>query len=111
MGLSSAPAATVRISSVTGEGIDYLEAVVAELFPAGNEQNTGSLLTDARQEGAVTRARDAIRRAKAALDAGLTPDAILTDAEDALNAIGELTGRTAREDIVSTIFSRFCVGK
>ena len=111
IGLSSAPAATIRISSVTGEGIDSLETAVAELFPAGNEQNAGSLLTDARQEGAVTRARDAIRRAKAALDAGLTPDAILTDAEDALNAIGELTGRTAREDIVSTIFSRFCVGK
>ena len=111
IGLPSAPAATIRISSVTGEGIDSLETAVAELFPAGNEQNAGSLLTDARQEGAVTRARDAIRRAKAALDAGLTPDAILTDAEDALNAIGELTGRTAREDIVSTIFSRFCVGK
>ena len=109
--LLSAPAATVRISSVTGEGIDGLEAAVAALFPAGNEQDAGSLLTDARQEGAVTRALDAIRRAKAAMEAGLTPDAILTDAEDALNAIGELTGRTAREDIVSTIFSRFCVGK
>ena len=46
-----------------------------------------------------------------ALDAGLTPDAILTDAEEALDALGELTGRTAREEIVSRIFSRFCVGK
>ena len=60
---------------------------------------------------AVARALAAIRRAEAAMENGLTPDAILTDAEDALNAIGELTGRTAREDIVSTIFSRFCVGK
>ena len=59
----------------------------------------------------MSRALTSIRRAKAAMEAGLTPDAILTDAEDALNALGELTGRTAREDIVSTIFSRFCVGK
>ena len=110
-GLRSSPAAVIRLSSVTGEGIDGLEAAVAELFPAGNEQESGSLLTDARQEGAVTRALDAIRCATAAMEAGLTPDAILTDAEDALNAIGELTGRTAREDIVNTIFSRFCVGK
>jgi tRNA modification GTPase len=43
--------------------------------------------------------------------AGLTPDAILTDAEEALNALGELTGRTAREELVDRIFSRFCVGK
>ena len=111
MGLPSAPAATVTLSSVTGEGIDALETAVAELFPAGDRQEAGSLLTDARQEDAVTRALAAIRRAKAAFADGLTPDAILTDAEDALNALGELTGRTAREDIVSTIFSRFCVGK
>ena len=109
--LSSSPAAVIQLSSVTGEGIDRLEAAVAELFPAGNTQDAGSLLTDARQEDAVTRALASIRRAKAAMETGLTPDAILTDAEDALNALGELTGRTAREDIVSTIFSRFCVGK
>ena len=105
------PAATVQLSSVTGEGIDALEAAVAELFPAGDPHQAGSLLTDARQEDAVRRARDAVRRAKAALEGGMTPDAVLTDAEEARSALGELTGRTAREDIVSRIFSRFCVGK
>ncbi|MDY3281140.1 tRNA uridine-5-carboxymethylaminomethyl(34) synthesis GTPase MnmE [Dysosmobacter sp.] len=105
------PAAAVRLSSVTGEGIDALEDAVAALFPAGDPHQAGSLLTDARQEDAVRRARDALRRAKAALEGGMTPDAVLTDAEEALSALGELTGRTAREDIVSRIFSRFCVGK
>ena len=38
-------------------------------------------------------------------------NAILTDAETALEALGELTGRRIREDLVATIFSRFCVGK
>ena len=37
--------------------------------------------------------------------------AVLTDAEEALNAVGELTGRTARDEIVNAVFSRFCVGK
>ena len=64
-----------------------------------------------RQEEAVRRARDAVRRAQDALNSGLTPDAVLTDAEEALDALGELTGRTAKEEIVSRIFSRFCVGK
>ena len=111
MGLAHSPAAVVSLSSVTGEGLVELEAAVAALFPAGDAAETGTLLTDQRQEEAVTRARAAIRRAAQALEAGLTPDAILTDAEEALDALGELTGRTAKEEIVSRIFSRFCVGK
>ena len=41
----------------------------------------------------------------------MTPDAVLTDTEGALHALGELTGRTLREDMVARIFERFCVGK
>ena len=111
IGRENAPAASVSLSAVTGEGLERLEDAVAALFPAGEDTDSGSLLTDRRQEEAAVRARDAIRRAREALAAGLTPDAILTDAEEALDALGELTGRTAREEIVSRIFSRFCVGK
>ena len=105
------PAAVLQISSVTGEGLEELEAAVAALFPAGEAAQTGSLLTDQRQEEAARRAAEAISRAMEALESGMTPDAVLTDAEEALDALGELTGRTAREEIVSRIFSRFCVGK
>ena len=98
-------AAYVSLSSVTGQGMEDLEKAVAALFPAGDPGEAGSLLTDRRQEDA------ALRRGREALDAGLTPDAVLTDAEEALDALGELTGRTAKEEIVSAIFSRFCVGK
>ena len=106
-----APAAVVRLSSVTGAGLDALEQAVSALFPAEGGMDAGTLLTDRRQEEAALRARDAVHRAAQALDAGLTPDAILTDVEDALDALGELTGRSAKEEIVSRIFSRFCVGK
>ena len=41
----------------------------------------------------------------------MTPDAVLTDVEEALEALGEITGRTMREEVVNRIFSRFCVGK
>ena len=107
----SAPAASVTLSSVTGEGLEDLERAVAALFPAGANADAGALLTDARQEEAALRARRAVVRAREALEAGFTPDAVLTDAEEALEAVGELTGRTAKEEIVERIFSRFCVGK
>ena len=90
---------------------DALVDAIQDCFPAGAPAEAGSLLTNARQESAVRRSLEAVRRALSALDSGLTPDAVLTDAEDALEAIGELTGRTAKEEIVGAVFSRFCVGK
>ena len=105
------PDACVSLSAVTGEGLDALERAVSALFPAGDPGEAGSLLTDRRQEDAARRALAALRRGREALESGLTPDAVLTDVEEALDAIGELTGRAAKEEIVSAIFSRFCVGK
>ena len=63
------------------------------------------------QAEAARRALDALREGGQALEAGLTPDAVLTGVEDALEALAELTGRAVREDVVDRIFSRFCVGK
>ncbi len=108
--LRKAPSAEVTVSSVTGEGFSDLEQAVADLFPAG-EVPAGLTLTNTRQAEAVERAARAIGGALDALRMGLTPDAVLTDAEGALNALGELTGRTLREDLVGRIFERFCVGK
>ena len=105
------PDACLSISSVAPGGLRPLERALARIFPAGEPGEAGSLLTDARQEDAARRARDAVHRALEALEGGMTPDAVLTDAEEALDALGELTGRTAREEIVTRIFSRFCVGK
>ena len=104
------PDAFVSLSTLTGEGLEELEKTVARLFPSGDAPS-GQILTNPRQAGAVTRASQALRRAREALDAGLTPDAVLTDVESALSALGELTGRTLREDRVPNIFDRFCVGK
>lgn len=109
-GADGHPVTAIQLSSRTGEGLQVLEDTVAALFPAGDAPD-GSILTNERQEDAARRALSAVERAAAALAEGFTPDAILTDAEEALDALGELTGRTAREEIVSGIFSRFCVGK
>ena len=106
----SAPAAVISLSARTGAGLEDLAAAVEKLFPAG-ETAPGQILTNARQEEAASRALAAVSRAREALAAGLTPDAALTDGEDALSALGELTGRTVREDMVERIFERFCVGK
>ena len=100
----------VEVSAKTGQGLDRLAAAVGALFPRGQEEY-GQLLTNARQAEAAGRALAAVIRAQEALESGITPDAMLTDVEDALSALGELTGQSVREDITDRIFARFCVGK
>ncbi|MEA4966418.1 MAG: tRNA uridine-5-carboxymethylaminomethyl(34) synthesis GTPase MnmE [Oscillospiraceae bacterium] len=100
----------VPVSAKTGEGLDLLVDVLDMMFPEGTPCD-GSILTNARQAGAIVRALDALQAAMVSLRAGLTPDAVLCDVEAAMAALGEVTGRTVREDIVNRIFERFCVGK
>ena len=99
------------VSAATGAGLDALGETVAALFPAGGAESAGELLTNARQADAARRALEAVTRASESLEAGITPDALLTDAEEALAALGELTGASVREDVTARIFERFCVGK
>ena len=102
---------SVEVSALTGQGMDRLERAVAALFPENTNSQAGALLTNARQAEAANRARSAIKRGAEALRAGLSPDAVVSDVEEAMSALGELTGRTVSEDVTARIFERFCVGK
>ena len=101
----------VSVSARTGEGLETLRQAIAAQFPEGAAAEGGVLLTNARQADAVSRALGAVQSARSALRIGMTPDVVLTDTEEALRALGELNGRSVRDDLVETIFSRFCVGK
>ncbi len=100
----------LSVSAQTGENMDELRRVL-ETWYADTANCDGSILTNTRQFGALTRALESIGRAETALKNGMTPDAILVDVEQAMQALGEVTGRTVREDITNRIFERFCVGK
>ena len=110
LGLDPMPP-VVAVSAKTGMGLDRLGEVIAQMFPAGSGDAAGELLTNARQADAAKRALAGVKRAVENLAAGVTPDALLTDVEEALSALGELTGANIREDITARIFERFCVGK
>ena len=100
----------IPICAKNGEGLDQLKDVVQEMF-AGSAPCDGAILTNPRQFDAIRRAYEAMLRSMQALMLGLTPDAALTDVEQAMEAMGEVTGATVREDITARIFERFCVGK
>ena len=102
--------AVIYVCAKTGEGLDQLADMVDTMFEGENPCD-GSILTNARQYDAIRRAHEAMNAALKALKLGLTPDAVLTDVEAAMEAMGEVTGATVREDITARIFERFCVGK
>ncbi|MDD5863983.1 MAG: tRNA uridine-5-carboxymethylaminomethyl(34) synthesis GTPase MnmE [Firmicutes bacterium] len=100
----------IPICAKTGEGLDQFADAVDGMFE--NEAPCdGSILTNARQYDAIRRAYEAMLRALQGLQLGITPDAVLTDVEESMEAMGEVTGATVREDITARIFERFCVGK
>ena len=100
----------IKVCAKTGQGLDQLADMVDAIFE-GDLPCDGSILTNARQFDAIRRAYEAMLRSLKGLQLGLTPDAVLTDIEEAMEAMGEVTGATVREDITNRIFERFCVGK
>ncbi len=102
--------AVIPICAKTGDGLDQLADMIDTMF-ASELPCDGSLLTNTRQYDAIRRAYEAQLRALQGLKLQQTPDAVLTDVEEAMEAMGEVTGATVREDITARIFERFCVGK
>lgn len=110
---SIAPAVPIlTVSTLTGEGIEMLKSKVEGLFCEGYiDYSQTAVIANARQFSAVCEAKDAVGRAIAALDAGMGADVCGLDLEAALAAIGQIDGRTVTDEIVSSIFHNFCVGK
>lgn len=99
------------VSAREGIGLDLIHRAAEEIFGKNIPKPDGSVLTNLRQHMAAKNALAALDSALNAISAGQTPDAVLTDAEQAMAFLGEITGATLRDDVVSRIFSRFCVGK
>ena len=106
------PANALPVSSLTGEGMDALEAAVRDAFiDGGLETAENAVVFSARQAAALRGARDALETAMDGLRAGLPYDLVADDMRAALLPLASLSGYEAREDVIHEIFARFCVGK
>lgn len=101
----------VAVSALTGEGIDELNECIAKVVGMNGTAFDGGVITNARQAAALVRAAERCEEAFYAAQSGMTPDAVVMDTEGAIAALGEITGQSVRDDIVATIFDKFCVGK
>jgi tRNA modification GTPase len=103
---------TVSVSAVTGDGLNHLRKTIASLVTNGaSEQDSLPLVTSARHEAALRKAEHALANAFTTLRVRGEAELVSVDVFAAVQALGEISGQTAREDIIAGIFSRFCLGK
>lgn len=100
----------LKISARTGENLDKLKDVIVETVLGKNIDSGGELITSIRHKEALERALGSLKSAQAGFDE-VPAECTLLDLRAAYSAYGEITGDTADEKIIDTIFSKFCLGK
>ncbi len=101
----------LAVSAKTGAGLEALRAAIIEPFAKRDSQDTGLLITDARHYDLLKRAQSALLAADSSLAKRLSEELILVGLYDALRYLGEITGETTPDDVLSQIFATFCIGK
>lgn len=113
-GMDGLPVDTVvRLSARTGQGTAQLvEEICRLLFRNISHAGTGQVgLGTERQKDCAQAALEAVVHGLEVAEEGYTLDAVVQDVEEALESLGEITGEVTTEDILDTVFSRFCLGK
>jgi tRNA modification GTPase len=101
----------VPISAKTGEGIEDLKRALIDPTVTEELTSSGFLITDARHHDLLQRSCSEIESSIESLNAGTSEEIVLVGLHNALKYLGEITGETTTEDMLSRIFSTFCIGK
>ncbi|HUA38635.1 MAG TPA: tRNA uridine-5-carboxymethylaminomethyl(34) synthesis GTPase MnmE [Candidatus Sulfopaludibacter sp.] len=102
----------VDVCCLSGQGIEALKNAIKELVWSGEiKAEMLQVMINSRHEEALNRARTATQRAIDALRGDATLELVALDLRIAVNAVGEIVGKTATEDLLDSIFSQFCIGK
>lgn len=101
-----------RVSCLTGDGIEALKDALRDTVRSGGiGAEMLQVMINSRHQDALRRAREAAGHAAAALRDGVPLDLVALDLRLAVQAVGEVVGQTATEDLLDSIFSQFCLGK
>jgi tRNA modification GTPase len=101
----------ITISAKTGEGLDDLRKAIIDPFSSEEVNTTGFLVTDARHHDLLLRTKNEIEQSIINLDSKMSEEITLIGLHNALRYLGEITGETTTEDMLTRIFSTFCIGK
>ena len=102
----------ISMSALTGEGLEDLElALIAQVTGGQVVTPDTPMVSNPRHRALLVQAADQVRAAINAQAQQLSPDLVSIDVREAVDALGEITGESATQDLLNTIFSKFCIGK
>lgn len=101
----------VSVSAKNGDGLEDLREAILEPFVSLSSNEGGLLITDARHHDLLCRTQAELESSRVTIDAGASEELVLVGLHNALRFLGEITGETTTEDVLSRIFSTFCIGK
>ena len=101
----------IFISAATGEGKEELIQAIASLAGTDALNPSEGILSNERQRANVSAALRSVREAKAAIETGMTFDAVTVSLEDAISELLEMTGERTSDEVIDRVFHNFCVGK
>jgi tRNA modification GTPase len=102
----------IKVSALEGEGLEELKQKIVTASRALKKDRTqGVIISSLRHKDALSRAKRSLRLARDSLKKGMSPEFVALDVRAALDAIGEVVGKTVTDDILNKIFSEFCIGK
>lgn len=101
----------VMVSAKTGEGLAELEDAIVRPFMTSEIDSNGFMITDARHHDLLLRARSDLDNSLELLNQRMSEEIVLIGLHNAIRYLGEITGETTTEDMLTRIFSTFCIGK
>lgn len=101
----------IHVSAKTGEGLIDLKNNITEPFVVNNTENSGFLISDARHFDLLNRAKSEVSNSINLWHQNMSEEIVLIGLHNALIYLGQITGETTTEDMLSQIFSTFCIGK
>lgn len=107
----SSKSKAVRVSAKTGIGLDDLQKAIIKPFLSQDIDGTGFLISDARHNDLLLRAASEIESSVRLIDEKMSEEIILIGLHNAMLFLGQVTGETTTEDMLTRIFSTFCIGK
>jgi tRNA modification GTPase len=109
--LKNQPTAVLNISAKTGAGLESLRTAILEPFTTFDTSVDGLLVTDARHFDLLQRTQSALSSSLSLLEQRASEELVLVGLYTGLGFLGEITGETTPDDILSQIFATFCIGK
>jgi tRNA modification GTPase len=101
----------IPISAKTGDGLEELRNAIIKPFAPDDVTTSGFLVTDARHHDLLLHAKDEIESSLSQMNEKLSEEIVLIGLHNAIRYLGDITGETTTEDMLSRIFSTFCIGK